>query len=129
MLDTQPAGISSVSVRIPANDTSLFHSELTKDSKWIETFTVPKTRMNGDKISCSVEEAPVPRGDTSTVTGDATSGFVITNTKEPAASDPIGPAKPIASNQPDTPDQPGIPDRPTTPDRPDDTPKTGDTAT
>lgn len=73
--------LPSVKVWVLADGERIVCSELNKENGWQTTVSVPKFRLDGTPIVYSVEETPVPDGYSSKVTGDAASGFLITNTK------------------------------------------------
>lgn len=100
--------------------------ELTAATNWSGSFTGLDEYKAGNKIEYTVEEEEV-NGYTSAVSGDAATGYVITNTHTPEIPDE--PDKPDTPDVPDTPDTPDVPDTPDTPDTPDvpDTPDTPDT--
>ena len=79
---------------------------------WTHTWTGLAEKKNGTAIKYTVEETAVD-GYTGVVTGDAKTGFTITNTHTPTPDKPDQPT-------PDKPDQP-TPDKPDqpTPDKPD----------
>ena len=89
---------------------------LSKENRWMGIFTDLDEYKDGQKIVYTVEEVSV-KGYDSVITGDASTGFVITNSHTPDTPD-----------NPDDPDQPQNPGQPGTPDTPkDDIPQTGDT--
>lgn len=73
--------LPSVKVWVLADGERLLCCELNKENGWQTSVTVPKFHLNGNAIVYSVEETPIPAGYSSKVTGDVTSGFLITNTK------------------------------------------------
>lgn len=97
---------------------------LTAESNWTATFTELPVYANGQKIEYTVVEDTVD-GYTSVVTGDATQGFVVTNTHTPTPSTPNNPT-PNKPNKPvnPTPNKPNTPEKPSTPDNP----QTGDSS-
>lgn len=110
---------------------------LSKENRWMGIFTGLDEYKDGQKIVYTVEEVSV-KGYDSVITGDASTGFVITNSytpdtpEEPDApdqpNDPDTPDDPNTPDDPDDPDQPQNPGQPGTPDTPkDDIPQTGDT--
>ena len=82
----------------------------------------------GVDASWTVDEYNVPAGYVKTISGNASAGFVITNTKEPSVPDRPGSDKPSPSKpntidplptEPKNPDSPQQPDKPVEPTRPD----------
>jgi hypothetical protein len=61
--------------------------ELSDDNGWAYTWTGLDAYSDGEATTYTVEETDVPDGYTSTVTGDAGSGFTITNTHEPETAE------------------------------------------
>ena len=61
---------------------------LSAADQWTYTWTGLFMKENGKNIKYSVKEVTVPKGYEFKVTGDATSGFVIENTHEPAENQP-----------------------------------------
>ena len=93
--------------------------ELNSENDWTHTFTdLPEWQLvDGKKasISYSVEELTV-EGFTSEVTGDATSGFTITNTQTPPQTPPTPPTPPATPPTPPTPPAtPPVPEKPRLP--------------
>ena len=93
--------------------------ELNSENGWKHTFTgLPLTKSIDGKqvdIAYSVEELTV-EGFTSEVTGDATSGFTITNTQTPPQTPPTPPTPPATPPTPPTPPAtPPVPEKPRLP--------------
>ena len=61
---------------------------LSAADQWTYTWTGLFMKENGNNIKYSVKEVTVPKGYEFKVTGDATSGFIIENTHEPAEKQP-----------------------------------------
>ena len=61
---------------------------LSAADQWTYTWTGLFMKENGNNIKYSVKEVTVPKGYEFKVTGDATSGFIIENTHEPAENQP-----------------------------------------
>lgn len=61
--------------------------EVTEDDGWSHTFENLPRRDAGVEIAYAVEELDVPEGYAPAVTGDATSGFTVTNTHDPETVD------------------------------------------
>ena len=61
---------------------------LSAADQWTYTWTGLFMKENGKNIKYSVKEVTVPKDYESKVTGDATSGFIIENTHEPAEKQP-----------------------------------------
>ena len=62
--------------------------ELSKDTEWAGTFEdLDKYDADGKEIKYTVDEAEVPEGYSAVVSGDATKGFVITNSVVPPTGD------------------------------------------
>ena len=61
---------------------------LSAADQWTYTWTGLFMKENGKNIKYSVKEVTVPKGYEFKVTGDATSGFIIENTHEPAEKQP-----------------------------------------
>lgn len=73
-------GVDSVTVDLMSGDQKIDSVKLSEDNHWQHTFTdLDQYDENGREISYSVSEVPLD-GYTSTITGDMTSGFIITNT-------------------------------------------------
>ncbi|MGI6221906.1 MAG: Spy0128 family protein, partial [Coriobacteriales bacterium] len=92
--------------------------ELTVDEGWTGSFAdLPVADESGEAIAYTVSEDPVPGYDEPVIAGDAESGFMVTNPREPQSPD-----------EPDTPpdgDEP-TPDKGTTPgDEPNSAPPSG----
>ncbi len=62
-------------------------------NKWIDYFTDLPVYQNGKKISYTVDEENVD-GYSKTISGDAISGFTITNTHTPKVNPPLSPIPP-----------------------------------
>ena len=56
---------------------------LSEANGWSYTWTGLEATRNGKAIAYTVDEVSVPNGYTKTISGDATTGFVITNTHKP----------------------------------------------
>ncbi|MGI5887831.1 MAG: Cna B-type domain-containing protein [Oscillospiraceae bacterium] len=56
---------------------------LSEDNHWAYTWTNLDVYADGEKITYTVEETDVPDGYTCAISGDASSGFVVTNTHVP----------------------------------------------
>ena len=56
---------------------------LTKTNNWTESFTGLDEYKGGNKIVYTIKEEPVGNGYVSLVTGDAKTGFTVTNTRTP----------------------------------------------
>ena len=56
---------------------------LTKTNNWTESFTGLDEYKGGNKIVYTIKEEPVGNGYVSVVTGDAKTGFTVTNTRTP----------------------------------------------
>ena len=80
--------------------------ELTKENNWSGVFTDLDEKAAGKKIEYTIKEDKVD-GYTSEITGDAKTGYIVTNTHTPSTPD-----------KPNTPDNPGTPDKPNTPGNP-----------
>lgn len=94
---------------------------LNESNYWRGTFKNLYTHSNGKKIVYTVEEEAV-EGYQSTITGDATAGFMITNSHTP--NKPSNPDNPDG-NKPSNPDNPDG-NKPNKPDQNNKTPQTGD---
>ncbi len=82
----------SVTVRLLADGTPTGKTlTLSADNNWSGSFKDLDVYANGKKITYTVEEVGVPSGYEVEVTGDAESGFDVTNTHEPEKP---GPKKP-----------------------------------
>lgn len=57
--------------------------ELRGDNQWSYTWTGLAQKSNGRDIAYTVREVGVPEGYTAAITGDAASGFTVTNAHEP----------------------------------------------
>ena len=81
----------SVTVKLLADGSVIDEAVLSKDNNWKHVFTdLPKYDSSDDhEIVYTVSEDPVP-GYTASITGDAASGFVITNTETPPPPPPTG---------------------------------------
>ena len=79
--DAPPENTESINIWILADGERMICCELNQKNNWKATITLPKFYINGNIISYSVEESPVPDGYKSLVTGDSQSGFIITNSK------------------------------------------------
>lgn len=75
----------SVKVQLKADGTAQGDAvELNEENAWTHTFTGLKEKVNGKVVDYTVEEVETPTGYVATVTGDAATGFTITNTHSPA---------------------------------------------
>ena len=82
---------ASVQFQLYANGTPLGAPvTVTKDDSWMHTWTNLNEKESGTVITYTVKEVDVPSGYTSAITGDATSGFTITNTHTPETVDISG---------------------------------------
>lgn len=100
----------SITVKLLADGKDTKETAVLSDSnKWTHTFTGLDKFKGGKEIVYTVEEAKVEGYETS-VTGNASTGFVITNCHTPAP-----PEKP---EDPDTPGRPDDPDTSHTPETP-----------
>lgn len=82
---------ASVQFQLYANGTPLGAPvTVTKDDSWMHTWTNLNEKESGTAITYTVKEVDVPSGYTSAITGDATSGFTITNTHTPETVDISG---------------------------------------
>ncbi len=78
----------SVTVHLLANGTEVDSATITAADNWTHTFSdLYATDDNGEKIVYTVTEDEV-EGYTTEISGDAESGFVITNTKKPDTPTP-----------------------------------------
>lgn len=76
------------------------------DNQWTHTWTDLLQREDGSDIAYTVQEVGTPEGYTATVSGDATTGFTITNAHTPTT--PVSPASGRPSdNLPQTSDDSG----------------------
>ncbi|MCF2707335.1 Cna B-type domain-containing protein [Arcanobacterium haemolyticum] len=75
---------SSVSVKLKADGEDVAGKTITLsgDNNWTGSFTDLPKQKDGRDIAYTIEETDVPAGYTAAVTGDAASGFVVTNTHE-----------------------------------------------
>lgn len=83
----------SVKVKLYANDEAVVGKELTlnADNKWTGSFTdLSATDDDGVAISYSVKEVSFDSRYTSTITGSASIGFIITNTHTPETTSVSG---------------------------------------
>ena len=64
---------------------------LSEGNQWSGMFTNLPINESGKPIKYSVKEVAVPNGYTAAVTGNAQTGFAITNTHTPKVDPPIGP--------------------------------------
>ncbi|MDI9589144.1 MAG: Cna B-type domain-containing protein [Acidobacteriota bacterium] len=78
----------SVTIKLIANGEAT-DKELTlnADNNWTGTFTELDEYAAGDKIVYTVEEVEIGDGYTTTITGDATEGYVVTNSRTPATTE------------------------------------------
>ncbi len=78
----------SVTIKLIANGEAT-DKELTlnADNNWTDTFTELDEYAAGDKIVYTVEEVEIGDGYTTTITGDATEGYVVTNSRTPATTE------------------------------------------
>nr|WP_283171713.1 Cna B-type domain-containing protein [Curtanaerobium respiraculi] len=67
--------------------------ELRGDNQWSYTWTGLAQKSNGKDVAYTVQEVGVPEGYTAAITGDATSGFTVTNTKDETPGTPGGPSQ------------------------------------
>lgn len=82
---------TSVQLQLSANGTALGAPvTVTKDDNWTHTWTNLNEKEAGSDIAYTVSEVAVPSGYTSEVTGNATSGFTITNKHTPETVDISG---------------------------------------
>ena len=72
---------NSATVHLLANGSEVASTTLTADNNWKYTFTDLDQADSNGKIDYTLREDSVP-GYTSSITGDADSGFTVTNTKE-----------------------------------------------
>lgn len=84
----------SVTVKLLADNAEKQEATLTRDNNWKHEFkNLPKyDKDDGHEIIYTVKEENVP-GYSTTITGDAVNGYIITNTEETPAT-PGGPATP-----------------------------------
>ncbi len=74
---------SSITVKLLNNGKEIKSKIVSAEDGWNYKFEkLPENDTNGNKITYSVAEADVPGGYTSKVTGDAKTGFTITNTED-----------------------------------------------
>ena len=74
----------SIQVQLKANGNSKGEQiELNAENNWTYTWSNLDVKLNGQAIAYTLEEVEVPDGYTSEITGDAASGFIITNTHTP----------------------------------------------
>jgi pilin isopeptide linkage protein len=74
----------SVTVQLYANGTASGDAvELNAENNWASTWSDLAVYSGGQEITYTVEETNVPDGYTASITGDATTGFTITNTHTP----------------------------------------------
>jgi len=89
---------ASVTIRLLANGEDAGRTvELSEANGWVATFDGLPEFEGGRKIAYTVEEVPV-EGYASKVTGDAASGFVVTNTRETTPLPPSTSAVPKAGD-------------------------------
>ena len=72
----------SVTAQLLANDKVVAQVELNSANNWKHTWKNLPVYENGNAIAYKVQEVKTPDGYTSSVTGDVTKGFTITNTHE-----------------------------------------------
>jgi len=79
---------ASVTVELLANGAATGKTvELSEDNGWAGSFIeLPKYADTGDEIVYTVEESGVPTGYAAEVTGDAASGFTVTNAHTPSTT-------------------------------------------
>lgn len=121
---TQP---ESVQVRLLRDGVWVDTAALDEANGWSHTFTGLPKHVDGDLDTDSVYtvEEVVPDGYTAEVTGDAASGFTVTNTPVP----PTEPEKPEKPTEPEKPEKPETPsEQPKKPKGKKRLPKTGDAA-
>lgn len=74
----------SISVQLYANGQKVGEPvTVSQKNNWTHTFTQLPVNKDGKKITYTVEEVDTPTGYTSTITGDQSHGFTITNTATP----------------------------------------------
>ncbi|MGI5887835.1 MAG: Cna B-type domain-containing protein [Oscillospiraceae bacterium] len=77
----------SVSVQLYADSVASGDAVvLSEDNHWAYTWTNLDVYAGGEEITYTVEETDVPDGYTCAISGDASSGFVVTNTHVPATT-------------------------------------------
>lgn len=82
---------SSITVKLLKNKEQIDLKTVSAADGWNYKFEkLPENDTNGNKITYSVAEADVPGGYTSKVTGDAKTGFTITNTHTPETTSVSG---------------------------------------
>lgn len=120
---TRPA---SVTVSLLADGRDVAEKTITSDDGWTSSFDglAKYDAIDGHEIVYSVQEIDVAEGYTASVTGDAASGFTVTNTKEDVPGTPSDPQD-NSSNSQDGPDNPQDKSSMASPALP----KTGDDAT
>lgn len=120
---TRPA---SVTVSLLADGRDVAEKAITSDDGWTCSFDglAKYDAIDGHEIVYSVQEIDVAEGYTASVTGDAVSGFTVTNTKEDVPGTPGDPQDNSSSSQ-DGPDNPQDKSSMASPSLP----KTGDDAT
>lgn len=101
---TRPA---SVTVSLLADGRDVAEKAITSDDGWMCSFDglAKYDASDGHEIVYSVQEIDVAEGYTASVTGDAVSGFTVTNTKEDVPGTPGDPQDNSNSSQ-DGPDNP-----------------------
>ncbi len=78
----------SVRVRLLADGTATGKwMDITKAGGWKGSFTGVDEYKGGKKIVYTIEQDPIGEGYTSVITGNAASGFVVTNTRAPSKID------------------------------------------
>ena len=92
---------------------------LTATNNWTDTFTDLDEYKAGTKIVYTIEELTLGSGYTSAVTGNAETGFTVTNSYTP-------PTEPTEPTTPTEPTKPTTPTEPTKPTGPTELPKTGE---
>ncbi|MDK6905724.1 Cna B-type domain-containing protein [Actinotignum timonense] len=106
--DAAPAGLrpDKVTVELLDGGQPVGQSiEVSAANGWTGTFTNLPVYREGRKAVYSVREVPVP-GYTTVISGDAASGFVITNTHTPPPPTTEPPAPPTTPPVPPTPSEP-----------------------
>ena len=80
---------TSITVNLLANGTAVEgkSATLNESNSWKYTFTDLPEYKDGSKITYTISEPSVPEGYESQITGDAASGFTITNTHTPETID------------------------------------------
>lgn len=103
----------SVTVKLLANKNETKKQlDLTDADNWTGTFSDLDVYQDGKKIVYSISEIAVDQY-TSSISGDATDGYIVTNSYNGGGSSPSDPTNPTPE-QPDTP----TPEEPSQPDKP-----------